>query len=169
MAGLSVPLLDAGRGLRVCVFALSDRSFAVDLCCVKAVRPCEGHTKVPRGPAHLIGMINVHGSIVPLLNSRALLGLSREDPGPPTQAVVLAWESMQVAITVDQVLGLEVLDADASSGPEAPSSSPFASGLRRRADGWIELLDVSRIVRSLAPGAVTGAAGTSVIETALRL
>ncbi len=138
--------------MRACVFALSERLFAIDLGGVKGVRRFEEHTKVPRAPAHLIGMINVHGSIVPLLDSRVLLGLSTQGSGRPTQAVVIAWESMQVAITVDDVLGLEVLDANASSGAGAPDASTFASVVLRRGNGWVELLDVSRIVRSLAPG-----------------
>jgi purine-binding chemotaxis protein CheW len=120
--------------VRACVFALSERLFAIDLGRVRGVRQFDEHTKVPRAPAHLIGVINVHGSIVPLLDSRVLLGLPTQGSGRPTLAVVLAWESMQVAITVDHVLGLQVLDANACPG------------------AGVELLDVSEIVRSLAPG-----------------
>ncbi len=138
--------------MRACVFALSGRLFAIDLGRVRGVRRFEEPTRVPLAPAHLIGMINVHGSIVPLLDSRILLGLSTEDSGRPPQAVVVAWESMQVAITVDHVLGLEVLDAEASPDSGAPDASTFASGMLRRGDGWVELLDVSRIARSLEDG-----------------
>lgn len=138
--------------LRACVFALSGRLFAIDLGRVRGVRRFEEHTKVPRAPAHLIGMVNLHGSIVPLMDSRVLLGLTTLGSARPTLAVVLAWESMQVAITVDHVLGLEVLDAHASPGAGAPDASTVASGMLRRGDGWVELLDTFKIVRSLAPG-----------------
>jgi len=149
MGDQSAPLLDA---VRACVFALSERLFAIDLGRVRGVRRFETPTRVPRAPAHLIGMINVHGSIVPLLDSRRLLGFPAQEAGRPAEAVVLAWESMQVAMTVDHVLGLEALDASARA--EAPDASTFASGMVRRGDGWIEMLDVSRIVRSLAPSGV---------------
>lgn len=139
-------------GVRACVFTLSERLFAIDLGRVRGVRRFEEHTKVPRAPAHLIGMLNENGSIVPLLDTRVLLGLSTQGSGRPTQAVVLAWESMQVAITVDHVLGLEVLDANASPGEGAPDASTFASGMLRRGDGWVELLDTFKIVRSLEDG-----------------
>src|SRR5687768_5832495 len=118
-------------GVRACVFALSGRLFAIALGQVTGVRHVEGYTKVPRGPAHLIGVITVHGSIVPLLDSRVLLGLPTEGSAGPTLAVVLAWESMQAAITVDHVLGLEPLDASAP-GASAPQTSAFASGMFRR-------------------------------------
>lgn len=147
---------NATLGVRACVFELSGRLFAVDLGEVRSVQVLAERTRVPRGPAHLLGMVNVHGAIVPVLDSRVLLGFPARAPDAPLQTVLIASDPLQVAITVDRVLGLEAFGADAiaPSDAEVFELSPFASGVVRRGDGWVEMLDVSKIVHSLAPGAV---------------
>ena len=86
---------------RVCVFALSKNLYAVDLQHIREVFPIESVTPIPGMPPVVIGMTNVRGSVVPIVDIRLLLELPQAETLPPF-AVVLRHEDYQLAILVDR-------------------------------------------------------------------
>src|SRR2546425_12399862 len=76
---------------RVCVFALSKNLYAVDLQHIREVFPIESVTPIPGMPPVVIGMTNVRGSVVPIVDVRLLLELPHAETLPPF-AVVLRHE-----------------------------------------------------------------------------
>jgi purine-binding chemotaxis protein CheW len=144
--------------LRVCLFTLGGEAFAVDVRCTREVVALEEITVVPRAPSYLVGVANIRGHILPVLDIRALLGLPRRAVGPGTRLLVLEAGPLQAAVATEGVPGLAAVDDVIPVGDARPQQrSVFAIGFLRRDDGPAMLLDVPGVLEALrirapAPG-----------------
>lgn len=86
----------------MCVLTLGGELFAIDLRHVSEVFEVESVTVVPGVPSFLIGVTNLRGTIVSLVDLRGSLGLSVNDAALPF-AVVIRHGARQVGVLVDHV------------------------------------------------------------------
>jgi purine-binding chemotaxis protein CheW len=134
------------RARRACLFMLGERAYAVDVRDAREVVTLDGYTRVPGAPATVVGVFNLRGTVVPLVEVRPLLGHAVTSPGTGTAAVVLAARSGRAAVIIDRVLGLGWFD-DITLGP---SHGPFAAGTFIHGDGdTITLLDADALLAAL--------------------
>src|SRR5215831_18307020 len=89
------------KSLRVCLVTLGRKTFAIDLRQVIEVFETESVTPVPGMPASLVGVTNLRGTIIPLADVRAALGVSVSVL--PKYAVVVRHGTQQVGILVEDV------------------------------------------------------------------
>jgi purine-binding chemotaxis protein CheW len=66
---------DAALVGRACVVLLGGRPFAVDVTDAREVVVLETTTPVPGAPAAVIGVMNLRGNVLPVVEARPLLGL----------------------------------------------------------------------------------------------
>jgi len=103
------PLPGALPAGRACVVLLGGRPFAVDVTDVREVVVVDATTPVPGAPASVVGVMNLRGRVLPVVEARPLLGLParvRSD-----RALVLADGERQAAVVVEGVVGLTEPDA----------------------------------------------------------
>lgn len=125
-------------------FDIDDRQFGLPLQMVQRVVQAVEVTQVPDVPDSILGLINVCGSITPVLNSRRKFGL-RERPLALTDQFVIAKAGAQeIALPVDAVQGLVeyseeqlVSLQDELSPPDSPLS------ILRTPDGLLLVYDPS--------------------------
>ena len=134
---------------RVCVFTIDDRYYAVDLRHIREVLPIESITPIPGMPPVVIGMTNVRGSVVPIVDLRLLLGL-RPRQLPPF-AVVLRHEGYELAVLVDRSPEIMTVTPDQfelsqSSSQDSAAGPHIVSGTLRINDAVIHILDVAQLV-----------------------
>ncbi|OUS29733.1 chemotaxis protein CheW [Gammaproteobacteria bacterium 45_16_T64] len=87
-------------------FLMAEEEYGVDILSVQEIRGWESVTPVPNSPKHVKGVINLRGTIVPIIDLRAKFNLDAIDYGPLTVVIVL-----KVALgTVERVMGI-VVDA----------------------------------------------------------
>jgi purine-binding chemotaxis protein CheW len=101
---------EAGPARRACVVALGGRPFAVDVADAREVVVLDTTTPVPGAPATLVGVMNLRGSVLPVLEARPLLGLPVRAPIGRPRALVLADGDHRAAILIERVLGLSAYD-----------------------------------------------------------
>jgi purine-binding chemotaxis protein CheW len=139
---------------RVCVFALWKNLYAVDLQHIREVFPIESVTPIPGMPPVVIGMTNVRGSVVPIVDIRLLLELPQAETLPPF-ALVLRHEDYQLAILVDRSPEImtvlpEQFEATPHGSPEDSEASRFiVNGIVRIDDTVHHILDVTQLVAYL--------------------
>jgi purine-binding chemotaxis protein CheW len=133
-------------------FRLGDEIFAVNVSQVREVLDVYDITSVPQSLDFIKGVINVHGSVVPVVDLRLKFGMSSSEQSIDSRVVV-----MELSIDGEEtVLGSladsvhEVMDL----GPEQVEALPsigsrrhteFIKGIGKRDDDFIIILDINRI------------------------
>jgi purine-binding chemotaxis protein CheW len=101
----------AGTGtMRAAIVTLGGELFTIDLQNVREVFVVESITPVPGMPAGLVGVTNLRGSVVPLLDLRQMIGLAAENA--LKYAVVIKHGNWQVGVLVDTVPEIRTLSKD---------------------------------------------------------
>lgn len=119
--------------------------YAIDVSDVREVEDRPAVTAVPGAPAGVVGVCNLRGAVLPVVQVDALLGQQTEDG---RFIVVADADGFVAGVTVDEILGVEPLPRDLE--PEG------TVGVRGRAlvDGeLIGVLDIAVILRTLAESA----------------
>ncbi len=144
----------AGTGaVRACLFGLGGERFAIEIQRAREVVVVEELTTVPRAPAYLVGVANLRGYILPILDVRPLLGLASHPVGRGSRALVVDPGSGQVGLAIDGILGLESFDGVAPLGEAARRAyGELGVGMVRYEGGPITLLDVGRVLDALKRG-----------------
>jgi chemotaxis signal transduction protein len=134
------------RARRGCLFMLGERAYAVDVRDAREVVTLDVYTRVPGAPATVIGVFNLRGTVLPLVEARPLLGHLATVAAPGTAAMVLAAGSWRAAVAIVGVRGLGWFD-DLTLGP---GHGPFAAGTFTDSDGDpITLLDAEGLLAAL--------------------
>lgn len=127
-APLSAPVEGAHR--EVLVVRLGGEKLGIPVEEVVELGACPAFTPVPAGPAHLLGLIYLRGSLMRLVDVRAMLGLDQGGP-LPREMVVLAGGGMPTGLAVDAIVGV-------ASVKGSGATVAFE-------DGWLTLLDTRRL------------------------
>ena len=136
-------------------FKLADEIYALDIGKVREVLDLTAITKVPRTPEFMRGVINLRGSVVPVVDLRLKFGMAMTERTVNTCIII-------TEVTVDNdttVLGAladsvqEVLDLDANSIVPPPRigtklRTEFIKGMGRQNDRFIIILDVDKVFSS---------------------
>jgi purine-binding chemotaxis protein CheW len=140
----------AGPQARACLVQLEGTRFAVEVRFAREVVVFDEVTMVPLAPPHLLGVVSLRGSVMPLVDIRPFLGLETTRAIRENRALVVEHASTQAALLIDEVDGLEPLDGLAPAGEDADGrAQDFSVGRLEREDGPVALLDVGRILSSL--------------------
>jgi len=136
-------------------YKLGDEIFALDIGKVREVLDFTSATKVPRTPDFMRGVINLRGSVVPVVDLRLKFGMSATEKTVNTCVII-------TEVTVDNdttVLGAladsvqEVIDltpADISPAPKIGTRlrTEFIRGMGKRDDRFIIILDIDKVFSS---------------------
>lgn len=138
---------------QVLTFTLGAESFGVEILRVQEIRGWSKVTQIPEAPAHVLGVMNLRGSIVPIVDLRMRLGLERVEYTALTVIVVLSVESASgrrdFGIVVDSVSDVTDLTEDnLKPTPDLGSSvnTDYIRSLATIGDRMVMLLDVDRLL-----------------------
>lgn len=138
------------ESLRVCLVALGGETFAIDLRQVLEVFEPESITPVPGMPAALVGVSSLRGTIIPLADVRAALGVSVSVL--PKYAVVVRHGIQQVGILVEDVPEIRTIQSDdlaATPVRTAVERLALFSGFVKTEQKPSAILEISRLLTSI--------------------
>ena len=135
-------------------FLLGREVYAVDILRVQEIRGWSPVTRIPQSPDSLLGVLNLRGAVVPVVDLRVRFGLQAVEFKATTVIIVLTLRSAaghrEFGIVVDSVQ--DVVDIDAAGIKPAPSvnaaSGTFIEGIATHDEQMLILLDTE----SLAAG-----------------
>jgi purine-binding chemotaxis protein CheW len=147
-------------------FVLGEETFGMPIRFIREVIPFGHLTEVPLVPEFVRGLINLRGSVVPVLDLSVRFGRNRTELSPRTCVVVLEVpcqdQSVMLGCIVDQVR--EVLEIDPESIEPVPAfgsdlQGEFLAGIAKLAGCFVILLDVAQVlsIEDLARLATAGA------------
>jgi purine-binding chemotaxis protein CheW len=134
---------------RACVVLLGGRPYAVDVAGAREVVVLDATTPVPGAPPSVLGVMNLRGSVLPVVEARPLLGLPVQAAPGRGRALVLADGDRRAAILVEGVLGLAAFD-DVRPLAENADHEGLAVGELTAASGApATLLDAGAVLAAL--------------------
>lgn len=133
-------------------FKLSEEIFAIDVQGVLNILEMSKITKIPKAPEYLIGVINLRGTVLPVVDLRKKFGLPEIDISVDTSIIVLninlIGEEILIGILVDSVK--EVLELRTDEIAPSPTigtkyNSGFIEGMWRTDDKFIMILNINKV------------------------
>ncbi len=130
-------------------FKLDGETYGVNVMEVQEVLRVTDIAPVPGAPGYVLGIINLRGNVVSVLDTRRRFGLQTTESNDATRIVIIESGGQTVGIRVDAVA--EVLDVDSSEIEFSPDvgneeSSRYISGMVSRGEELVILIDVSKII-----------------------
>ncbi|AJQ96329.1 chemotaxis protein CheW [Gynuella sunshinyii] len=134
-------------------FIVEKEEYGVDILSVQEIRGWDSATSIPNAPAYLKGVINLRGTIVPIVDLRTRFNLPTIEYGPMTVVIVLKLrfkdKERVVGVVVDAVSDVySIPKEDIKESPEmdANISSNFIKGLANVNEKMIILLDLALLM-----------------------
>lgn len=131
------------------VFEVANESYGLDIHQVKEIIRVPDITRVPRTPPFVEGVINLRGSVIPVLDLRKRFGFDSRQADDAQRIVVIEMGDQTVGVIVDRVL--EVLQVDEAK-IDAPSpyvvtvDSEYIAGIAKVDERLIIVLDIDRVL-----------------------
>lgn len=134
-------------------FFLGEEEYGVAILAVREIRSWRPCTPLPRAPDYVMGVMNLRGAIVPIINLRRRLGLPPVACDDTTAVIIVSQESEQreqvVGLVVDRVsevyhLGVDTIQA--TTDPVGIMRSEFISGIGQMDEKMVIVLDLGPIV-----------------------
>lgn len=136
-------------------FKLGDELFAANVGKVLEILEIPRITKVPRSPAYMRGVINLRGSVLPVIDARSKFGLPEAEDTIDSCIIVLDIEMEDHHITIGTVVDAvqEVMDIDDKQIQPAPSigsryKSEFIDGMVKINEQFIMMLNLDKVFSS---------------------
>lgn len=157
--------------LQLLTFLLDREIFATDISQVQEVLEFTRITPVPRTPEFMLGVINLRGSVVPVIDLRQQFGMSTAETTVDTCIVIVEinidGEHTALGLLADAVKEVIVLDADLITPPPRIGShidTRFILGMGKYEDDFIIILDLPKVfskieLEQLADSLLVTAAG----------
>jgi purine-binding chemotaxis protein CheW len=139
----------AGDTRQFLTFALGEEEFGIDILKVQEIKGYSSITRVPRTPQDIRGVMNLRGTIVPIVDLRTKFQLETRAYDRFTVIIVVVVRGRAVGIVVDAVSDvLDIADGAVQATPEFSNrvDTRFISGMARADEKLIILLDVDKLV-----------------------
>jgi len=134
-------------------FMLSGEEYGVDILTVQELRGWEETTPIPNTPSFVLGVINLRGVVVPIVDLRDRFGLDRMEYGPTTVVIIVkvqaSGKERVLGIVVDAVSEVYDINKDDLQPPpdmEGSISIDFVTGLATMDNKMVILLDINKLV-----------------------
>ena len=128
---------------RLVVFTLDDQKYALYLPAVERVVSAVEITPLPKAPDIVLGVINIQGKVIPVVNIRRRFGLPEREIDLSDQFIIAKTSRRTVALVVDTVdeviepISVKVIDSE-----KITSGIEYVDGVIKLEDGMILIFDL---------------------------
>ena len=131
-------------------FRLGGEDYAIAITKIQEIIVMKPITRIPQVPGFIEGLINLRGSVIPVVNLRTLFGLEHRDLDDETRTIIVNVGDRTIGYIVDEVT--QVMRIAADQIQEAPvsitsgSKQPIA-GLAQLEDRLLVILEIERLLK----------------------
>ena len=135
-------------------FGLDGEVYGIDVMQVQEVLRLTEIAPVPGAPSFVIGIVNLRGNVVTVIDGRARFGLGSKESDDLSRIIIVEVGSTVVGMLVDSVA--EVVDVDSNEIDISPGrrddGSRFVSGVHTRESGLLILVDLDQLISDVPSG-----------------
>jgi purine-binding chemotaxis protein CheW len=142
--------------LQVVEFLVGTDHYALDAAVLREVSQMKEVTRIPGTPPHVLGVMNVRGLMIALIDLRLLLGLPRGTAAEQHRVLIIQSQGKEAGILTDGTLGMRALPLD-TIHPVPPMVTETRSAyLRGITSEQLVILDPDKILFGLAGSPLAG-------------
>ncbi|NOX76134.1 MAG: chemotaxis protein CheW [Gammaproteobacteria bacterium] len=135
--------------MRWVTFQLENEKYGINVMQVQEVLRVTEIAPVPGAPVYVLGIINLRGNVVTVIDTRTRFGLQTKEVDDSSRVVIIEADEQVVGILVDSVA--EVVDLNASEMETAPNvgteeSTKFIQGVASHEGELLILVDLNRLL-----------------------
>ncbi len=117
---------EPGEELEIVEFLLSREKYGVESRHVREVSPLRDYTPIPCAPPFVLGIVNVRGEILSIIDIRKFFDLPEQGLGDLNRVIILSSGEMAFGILADAILGVRTIPLEELNPPP-----PTFTGVRR--------------------------------------
>jgi purine-binding chemotaxis protein CheW len=142
---------EAGGGplIQFVTFILMDEVYGINVMQVQEVLRITEIAPVPGAPPYVLGIINLRGNVVTVIDTRTRFGLPTKEVDDASRIIVIESEKQVVGIMVDavaEVVELRETEIDAAPNVGTEESSRYIQGVATQEDSLLILVDLNKLL-----------------------
>lgn len=132
---------------RLVVFILDGQRYALALGCVERVIRAVETTTLPGAPENVLGVVNVAGQVIPVLNIRRRLRLRERQILPSDHFLIARTGALTVALSIDEALGIvEHNPQEILAASQIGAASKCIQSVLKLGDGLVLIHDLAQFL-----------------------
>ena len=138
-----------GPGAELISVRIGGQQFALDIMAVREIRGWSASTPVPHAPSYVMGMINLRGVVLAVVDLSARLGLGACTPDSSSVVVVAHINGVPVGLLVDAVCDIIQVTEDMVQPPPGVGTDEvreFVQGIISTDEGIVTLLSLDQVL-----------------------
>lgn len=135
--------------LELLTFRVAEQEYSLDIMSVREIRGWTRTTPMPHAPAYMRGVINLRGTVLPVMDLAARLNLPSQETGDRNVIIVVHLNGVLTGLLVDAVSDIVAMTVDDLQAPPDMASDPTMAVVRALTvieDRMIRVLDLSAVV-----------------------
>ncbi|MCX6135355.1 MAG: chemotaxis protein CheW [Ignavibacteriales bacterium] len=137
--------------LQLVSFKIGDEEFGVDILKVQEINRMLDITRVPNAPPHVVGVINLRGKVIPVVDLREKFGMERKDHDKNTRIVVMELGGRIIGFVVDAVSEVLRIPRSVTEPPPSVASTSnvdYITAIGKLDDRLLTLLDLEKVINN---------------------
>ncbi len=130
-------------------FRLADETYGINVMQVQEVLRVSEIAPVPGAPHYVLGIINLRGNVVTVIDARIRLGLPTVEPGEASRIVIIEGARHVVGILVDcvaEVVNLDTVEIESPPSVGNDDSAGYIQGIANHDDKLLILVDLNKLL-----------------------
>ncbi|MEM6887352.1 MAG: chemotaxis protein CheW [Pseudomonadota bacterium] len=143
---------EENQAIELLTFKLADQEYSLNIMSVREIRGWTKTTPLPHAPIYMKGVINLRGTVLPVMDLSQRLGLKAQKHTDRNVIIVVNHEDAMTGLLVDAVSDIIALSSDDLQPPpemQANTGPNVVSALTLIDERMIRVLDLSSIAQSV--------------------
>ncbi len=135
--------------IQLVTFQLKDETYGINVMQVQEVLRVTEIAPVPGAPQYVLGIINLRGNVVTVIDTRSRFGLASTEVDDASRIVIIESEEQVVGILVDsvaEVVELRHSEIDAAPNIGSEESARYIQGVASRDDDLLIVVDLNKLL-----------------------
>lgn len=137
------------KDLELLTFRVAEQEYSLDIMSVREIRGWTRTTPMPHAPSYMRGVINLRGTVLPVMDLAARLNLNSHETTDRNVIIVVHLNGVLTGLLVDAVSDIVAMTSDDLQPPPDMSTDPQMSVVRALTvidDRMIRVLDLTAVV-----------------------
>ncbi len=130
-------------------FMIGDEEYSIPILNIQEIIKPIAWTRVPQTPPYVLGVFNLRGSVIPLIDLRLKFGLSQQKQSDETRFIVMKEGSEIAGFVIDRLTeALRIRKTDINPAPDTlDENESMIDGVAKRADRILTILKVHKLLK----------------------